>query len=145
MDNEYDFDLQEVFQTVRTADVITFRFVIVGHRLLIDNRYTEIDAPLVKVVPRVSSPQERFRSLKQLRPRFRLPEKICAVWWPRHVESLVSSGVWASIVERISAAGFAEAARGCEETLQELIDLERAEVRKAIQGDGYRTLWERTA
>ena len=144
MENDYYFALDEVFQTVRTADVITFRFVVVGHRLLIDNRYTEIDAPLVKVVPRVSSAYERFRSLKQLRPRFHLPDKICAIWWPKRVEALVSSGVWSSIVDRVSAAGFAEAAARCEETLQELIDLERLEVRKAIQGDGYRTLWERT-
>ena len=144
MDDGHYFDLDEVFETVRTADVFTFRFPLFNHRLLIDTRYSELDAPLVKVVPRVSSAHERFRSLKQLRPRFRLPDKICAICWPRHVESLVSSGVWSSIVERVSAAGIPDAARRCEDALQELVDLERVEVHKAIQGDGYRTLWEHT-
>lgn len=145
MEEDYYFELDEVFETIRTADVFTFRFPLVNHRLLIDTRYSELDAPLVKVVPRVSSAHERFRSLKQLRPRFRLPEKICAICWPRRVESLISSGVWSSIVERVSAAGIPDAARRCDDALQELIDLEYLEVRKAIRGDGYRTLWERTS
>lgn len=143
MDSEYDFDLEEIFRTVGTAEVLTFRFVVLSQRLLIDNRHTEIDAPLVKVVPHVSTPHERFRSIKALRPRFRLPDKICAVWWPKSIESLVSSGVWSSIVERVSVAGFTDAARRCDDTLRELIGLERLEIRKAITGDGYRTLWER--
>jgi hypothetical protein len=144
MDDEYTFELDEVFHTIQTAEVITFRFVVINQRLLVDSRHTEIDAPLIKVVPKVSSAYERFRSLKKLRPRFRVPDKICSVAWPKRVETLVTSGVWSSIVDRVSQAGFADAQSRCEEALRELFDLERREIHKAIEGDGYGTLWEHT-
>ena len=141
MDNDYFLDLNEIIETVRTADVLTFRFVIVGQRLLVDSRHTEIDPPLVKLVAPVASVEERFRSLKRMRPRFRLPEKITSIWWPRYVDSLVGSGVWGALVERFTLAGFPDAAQRCEQVLEELKDLERSEVCSAIRGEGYQTLW----
>lgn len=144
MDNEYRLDYDEIMKTVRTSEVITFRFVTVPDRLLIDNRYSEIDAPLVKLVPRAASAEERFKSLKQLRPRFKLPNKISAIWWPRYVESLAESGIWEAVTKRISDAGFAEAAMSCDDLLRELAIKERAEIGNAIGGEGYRTLWPAT-
>ena len=143
MDNDFFLDYDEIIKTVRNADVITFRFVIVSQRLLIDNRHSEIDAPLVKLVPRAGSVEERFRSLKQLRPRFRLPDKISAIWWPKYVDTLVGRGIWDAIVQRIDGAGFSEAARQCNEVLVELRDLERQEVLNAIVSEGYQSLWAR--
>ena len=143
MDNDYFLDLNEIIETVRSADVLTFRFVIVSQRLLVDGRHTEIDPPLMKLVPAASSSEERFRSLKRLRPRFRLPEKITSIWWPRYISSLVESGIWAALVDRLTAAGFPDADKSCEQVLQELRDLESAEVRSAIRGDGYQTLWQK--
>lgn len=142
MDNDFFLDYEEIKSTVRSAEVVTFRFVIVNQRLLIDNRYSEIDPPLVKLVPRATSIEERFRSLKQLRPRFRLPEKISAIWWPKFVETMLQRGVWDAILQRIVAAGFAEAAKECESVLAELRELERQEIRNAVSGEGYQALWE---
>ena len=142
MDNDFFLDYDEIIKTVSTAEVVTFRFVIVNQRLLVDNRSSEIDPPLVKVVPRATSIEERFRSLKQLRPRFRLPEKISAIWWPKMVDTMVERGVWNAIVQRIVEAGFAEAAKECETVLAELREMERQEVRNAIAGEGYQALWE---
>lgn len=143
MDNDFYLDYDEIVRTIRSADVVTFRFVIVNQRLLIDNRSSEIDPPLVKVVPRASSVEERFRSLKQLRPRFRLPEKISAIWWPKSIDSLVEHGVWDAIVQRIVEGGFAQAAGECDGVLQELRTLERQEILNAITGEGYQALWEK--
>ena len=143
MDNDFFLDYDEIIRTVRGGDVITFRFVIINQRLLIDNRSSEIDPPLVKVVPRATSVEERFRSLKQLRPRFRLPDKISAIWWPKYVDSLVEHGVWDAIVQRIVDAGFSQAARECDGVLEELRTLERDEVRNAVAGQGYQALWEK--
>lgn len=143
MDNDFFLDYDEIVRTIRGADVITFRFVIINQRLLIDNRSSEIDPPLVKVVPRASSVEERFRSLKQLRPRFRLPEKISAIWWPKSIDNLVERGVWDAIVQRIIDGGFAETARDCDGVLEELRALERKEIVSAIGGDGYQVLWQR--
>jgi hypothetical protein len=143
MDNDFVLDYDEIKKTVRNADVITFRFVIVSQRLLIDNRHSEIDPPLVKLVPRATSIEERFRSLKQLRPRFRLPEKISAVWWPKYADGLVRHGIWDAVVDRIAGAGFAEAAAECDAVLEELRSLERQELRNALVGEGYQALWEK--
>jgi hypothetical protein len=142
MDNDFYLDYEEIIRTVQSAEVVTFRFVIVNERLLIDNRHSEIDPPLVKLVPRATSVEDRFRSLKQLRPRFRLPEKISAIWWPKFVDTLVERGVWPAIVQRIAEAGFTESACAYEAVLEELRALERREVRNAVAGEGYQALWE---
>ena len=142
MDNDYELNIDEILRTVETAEVVTFRFVVIGQRLLVDSRSTAIDGPLLKLVSAVKSPEERFRSLKQLRPRFRLPEKICAVWWPKHIQSLVTSGVWQSVAKRIIDSGHPGAAQQCEEVLHELLLQEEEEVRSAIVGKGYQALWE---
>ena len=93
MDNEYRIDYSEIMKTLRNAEVILFRFVTVPQRLLIDYRSSDVDGPLLKVVPRAKDAEDRFKSLKMLRPRFRLPQKISAVWWPRYVDRLVDDGV----------------------------------------------------
>ena len=143
MDSDYLLDYDEIIKTVRTAEVITFRFVTVNQRLLIDNRSSEIDPPIVKLVPRANSVEERFKSLKKLRPRFRLPEKISAIFWPKFVDSMVERGVWEAIAQRIEEAGFTEAARSCEGVLKELREMERCEMTNAVRGEGYQALWER--
>ena len=141
LDNSYHLDYTTILKTVREADVVAFRFVTVPMRLLIDNRCSEVDAPMAKLVPRAASAEERFKSLKMLRPRFKLPNKISAIWWPRYIEGLVDSGVWPAIVDRIVASGFDGAAAECDALLHELRQLERAEMVNAIDGEGYRTLW----
>ena len=141
MDNIYHLDYETILNTVRTADVVAFRFVTVPDRLLIDNRFSETEGPMVKLVPKVNSAEERFKSLKMLRPRFRLPNKISAIWWPRYINGLVEAGVWDAIVDRIANNGFADTARACDGILDELRRMERMEMCNAIGGEGYRTLW----
>lgn len=141
MDNEYRLDRERILSTVRGSDVVAFRFVTIPSRLLIDNRFSEHDPPMVRIVPKVDSAEERFRSLKQMRPRFKLPPKISAIWWPRYVTTLAEIGIWAAIVERISDNGFPVVADECADIFDELLRLERLEVVNAIAGEGYRTLW----
>ena len=142
MDNEYRLDIGEILRTLRTAEVLVFRFVTVPQRLLIDFRHSDADAPMLKIVPRAKSAEDRFRTVKVLRPRFRLPRKISAVSWPRYVGRLVDDGVWDAIVQRMTDEGYgAVAAEECAALLDELRRMERAEVANAIAGEGYRTLW----
>jgi hypothetical protein len=145
MDNEYRLDFSEIMRTIRDAEVILFRFVTVPQRMLLDYRRNEIDGPMIKLVPRATSPEDRFKSVKMLRPRFRLPQKISAVWWPRHVERLVEDGVWGAIVQRMIEAGYPAVAAEASDVLEELRRMEREELANAIGGDGYRTLWPVTS
>ena len=141
MDTEYHLDYDAIIKTVSQAEVVAFRFVTVPQRLLIDNRFSDADAPMVKLVPPAGSAEERFKSLKKLRPRFRLPQKISAIWWPRYINGVVESGIWDAIVQRNSDNGFPAIAAQCDELLRELRRLERMEMVNAIGGEGYRTLW----
>ncbi len=144
MDNDFAIDIDAIFKVIDKADVITIRFLILPQRLLIDGRCSESEGPLIKLVPRAASLEERFKSIKQLRPRFRLPEKITAIWWPKHVRELVTCGVWDRIVQRLTSAGFPQAAEKCQEVLEELVRQEEQEILNAIAGEGYHCLWART-
>ena len=144
MDNDFAIDIDAIFEVIDKADVITIRFLILPERLLIDTRCSESEGPLIKCVPRAASLEERFKSIKQLRPRFRLPEKITAIWWPKHVRELATCGVWDRIIQRLTSAGFPQAAEQCQEILEDLIQQEEQEILNAIAGKGYQGLWERT-
>lgn len=145
MDNDYILNLEEILHTVETAEVVRIRFGLLDKRLLIDNRYSEYEGPMVKVVNRAGSSEESFRSLKRLRPRFPLPEKMTAIMWPKYVSTLQSTGVWGAIVSRVASTGHPDSARQCDDVLRELLKLEKQEIRNAISGEGFQTVWQRTA
>ena len=141
MDNDFNVDLVDITSTIKSGEVLTIRFIAVGQRLLLDFRATEIDGPMVRVVMPVKSVEERYRMLKQARPRFAPPEKIEAIWWPRFAKSLASTGVWKAVMERVSESGHVDAVRQAEDALAELVRLEYEQQREAVRGEGFKTLW----
>src|SRR6476661_487062 len=143
MDNDYVLNLDDILHTIETADVVRIRFLLLEKRLLIDNRYNEFEGPLIRLVNRSGSSEESFRNLKRMRPRFPLPDKMTAIWWPKYVNTLSTSGVWAAILQRVANSGFGDSTRQCEEVMRELLLLERQEIRNAISGEGFQTLWQR--
>jgi hypothetical protein len=146
MENDFGLDIQEIMKVVDTAEVLVVRFAIVDKRLLVDARHNEVEGPLIKLVPRADSVEERFRHLKQIRPRFPLPERIMSFMWPRHVELLQTSGVWQRIVDRLGSLGHGGIAEECEAVYRELLAEEKVQVLAAIRGEaGYQSLWERRA
>ncbi|MCH7719059.1 MAG: hypothetical protein IIB21_06275 [Chloroflexi bacterium] len=97
---------------------------------------------MIKVVPMASPPEERFRELLRMRPRFPKPESITLIPWPKYVSSLVRLEVWDSIVRRFLEIGPPEIVRQCDDCLQELYRVEQEEIRRAITGENYETLWD---
>lgn len=143
MNTDYGIDLDEVWRVIDAAEVLVVRFSVTDRRLLVDTRSNEDDGPMVKVVPPAASAEERFRSLKVLRPRFRVPERILTFHWPRHASALAESGVWEQLARRVVAAGTAGTAAECDEAFRQLLDEERAVEQAAIVGaEGFQTLWE---
>jgi hypothetical protein len=144
MEQDFGLDIQEVFRVVENADVIIVRFRILEPRLLIDARHSETDGPLIKLVKRAQSVEERFRSLKELRPRFPLPDKIVSFEWPKHVALLSTVGVWERLENRLAGAGGEGVRDEVRNVYRGLVKAERQEEVAAIRGgDGYQTLWER--
>jgi hypothetical protein len=143
VDNDFNIDLSEIASTIRSHDVVVLRFITVGQRLLLDFRCSDIDGPAVRLVEPVKSVQERYASLRKIRPRFRDPEKIVMVYWPRFTRSLGETEAWREVNARLVEAGFPESVREAEQALAEVIAAEAEHQRAAVRGgEGFRTLWE---
>lgn len=145
MDNDFSGDVEELVRTLASNEVIAMRFVTAGQRLLLDFRTAEAEGPLVRVVPPVRSARERYLTLRQLRPRFDLPERIVAVAWPGFARSLEASAAWETILKRLARASGGDALSDAREALAELCRLEEETHRHAIRGQGFRTLWSSSA
>ncbi len=143
MDSDFRIDLAEVKRNLETAEVASLYFPFLRKALLIDSRRSDLDGPMIKVVPMVATPEERFRSLKQLRPRFPRPESITIIPWPKYVSSLLRLGVWDHIASRFAEAGNPELMRQVKACLEELLTSEREEIGRAIRGENFQDLWRR--
>lgn len=139
MEDDLGVDLSEVLSVVNSAEVFVVMFQVFERRLLVDSRTSSGEPPLIRVVDRVRSSEERFRELMRLRPRFAAPERIVAFQWIRSVRTLVECGVWEAVQKRLTSLGASEST--CMAVLSELKWEERNEELKAIKGEEpYRTL-----
>ncbi len=145
MSDDFGVDLDEVFKVIGAAEVLVVRFQLIQLRLLIDFRAKEEAGPFLALVPRAESVEDRFRSIRKLRPQFPFPEKVMSFHWPRSAPVLLSSGVWQRIVDRVGALGGDGSVEACGQAMEQLLAEERAEIARAIRGaENYQTLWERT-
>lgn len=142
MDNDYPIDVGEIINVVRTAEVIIFRFLIIPKRMLLDPRTDDRTGPLVQLVAPANSAEERFRSLRALRPSLKMPERITVIHWPKFTDLLVSSGVWSAVEQRLADTGHAGTGTMVTTALEALQAEQEAEVRRAITGENYQALWE---
>src|SRR5881397_2080795 len=126
--------MNEVTKVIDTADVLVVRFAIVDKRLLIDSRVNEQEGPLIVIVAKAGSIEERFKALKKMRPRFPLPDKIMSFMWPRHIETFRKSGLWDKIQERLVSLGGEPMLERCTKAFEDLAHEERVEVLTAIRG-----------
>lgn len=144
MTDDFGVDLDEVYKVIDSAEVLIVRFHLVQKRLLVDFRTKPGVGPLVALVQRADSVEDRFRSIKRMRPEFPFPEKVMSFHWPRSTPVLVVSGAWQRLVDRVSALGDDETTDACGKAMEQLIAEERNEVAGAIRGaEHYQTLWER--
>lgn len=142
--DDYGLDLDEVARVIDGADVLVIRFAILDKRLLIDSRTSEGEGPLIAIVPKAGSVEERFKSLKKLRPRLPLPDRIMSFMWPRQMETFRASGLWDKIEARMVSLGGEQMLKVCQSVFEELEREEKAEVVAAIRGgESYQSLWER--
>jgi hypothetical protein len=143
IDGGYDIDIDAVVQNIQEAEVVTLHFPIIRQTLLIDTRCTPQDGPLVRVMPMVNNTEERFATLRALRPGLPRPQSITMIPWARSVAALEWAGVWSCVVARLEECGTAATVRTAQRVLRQLRSLELAELREAIVGRQYRTIWSR--
>lgn len=138
MDSDYRIDVSEVNKNIDVADVIAMYFPLLRKTLLMDMRTNDVDGPMIKVVPMANTPEERFQSLLKMRPRFGRPDSITIIPWPKYVQSIAEMGIWDRIVRRYAEP---QSVRDCDRCFTELVKLEGEEIRRAITGENYETIW----
>ncbi len=142
MTDDYGVDLNEILHVIDRASVMIVRFEALAPRLLVDFRANPPDMPIIRLVDRVNSAEERFQHLKSLRPRMPLPDRILSFPWPRAMRAFDESGIWEKIETRLLSLG--GDADDIAAIRQQLYDGERAVIFAAITGgEGFRTIWER--
>lgn len=138
------FDAADKAKAIREADVLVVGFECLKERLLVDARRNDQAGPYVRVVQPVLSPQDRLRQLRELRPSFNDPESFVFFPGQTRVKTFVEEGHFDDIMER--CAGDDQAIADCRTALEELLQLDAADLRQAIAGgDRYHTLYERVA
>ncbi|MDE2639830.1 MAG: hypothetical protein OXI03_04515 [Chloroflexota bacterium] len=136
-------DLDEIGGVIERAEVLVVRFQVVQRRILVDFRTSADAGPLARAVAPASSAEERFRSLKALRPSLPLPERIMSFLWPRSVGAMADAGVLDRIRDRLVRID-AEVGGELDRAFGELLGEEHATLVAAIRGgEGFQTLWER--
>ena len=140
MDEEIDFDPDEVMSKIDEAEVISLFFPTFRKSVVIDTRYNDTEGPMIRVLPMVASPQERLRSIRRLRPSFPRLQHLTLIPWPRYVDSLVSLGVWDRIVGRLARSGHNQLVELCDSILAELVRLEKRGLAGVVRGDNFRTV-----
>ena len=142
LDNGVETDLDVIRKNVDEAEVVILYFPSLGKTLLIDNRTSAHVGPMVRLLPMASSSADRLRSIRRLRPELPRPTSVTWIPWTRRVASLRALGVWERVMRRFEehedAYAPSDAALACLATLRRL---ELNELRCAITGDRYRTLW----
>jgi hypothetical protein len=134
-------DLTEVEKVVDLCDVFTIIFQTFPERLLVDNRTSPREGPLVAVVEPVATVEERYHWLGRKRPSFGPPERFMFFLWPHTVAFLEQCGVIARIRCRCEASKWPEAVSMFDKALADLREKERRATRAAITGENYRTVW----
>ena len=141
MDGSTDLDLDALRSSVATVDHLLVRFTPLAERLLLDFRTREGTGPGIALLPQVSSFTERIKTIEEARPGFPRPERIHVVTWPLRIASLERLGVLESVRGRLADMDAFDVIARVDETYEVLLELERVEIRRAIEGDGYHSIW----
>ena len=137
------FDIEDARRAIEGAEVVVVGFSRFEERLLLDFRYDAATPPAVKVVPAVSSVEERLWFLQQERPQFAAPvsERFVFFTWPKTVAEFRESSVWRAIEERIRATGHGQVLSEAHDAWGQLATREKHQAFSAVKGEHFKTLW----
>jgi hypothetical protein len=143
VDGNFRLDLGAVFHHVDSAQTISIFFPLLRRAMVVDMRHGPQEGPLVRVMPMARSASDRLRSLKRLRPHLPRVNEIVAIPWAGYVGTMVSSGVWERLLQRLAREGGEETLKTANAALEDLRRIERHELALLIKGEQYETMWAR--
>lgn len=145
MDTAYPLDLDALRRHLESGDHAVFRFQGIDERLFVDFRPGPDGQPGVFMLPPARSVRARLRTIADARAGVPAPERLTIVAWPLRVASLERLGVLEQIRQRLASMDAFRALRNLDAVYVSLLAAEREEFRRAITGEGYRTLWPKPA
>ena len=89
--DDFAVDLEELFNDIDNAEVVSISFPTFDKSAVFDMRSSESDGPMLRLMPIVSSPRERIRSVRRLRPSFPRPTGLTVIPWHGYVDTLVQN------------------------------------------------------
>lgn len=144
VDSAYEVDVEGLLRTVQRSDHVIVRFSTLAQRLFVDFRTREGEGPGVFVLPVANTIQERLATIAAARPHFPRPEKLYVMAWPLRVAGLERLGFVEAARQRLASMDAFEQVRDLDRAFRDLQRAEELELRSAITGEGYRTIWPGT-
>jgi hypothetical protein len=141
VDSGYPLDLDTLLRHLDGGDHAIFRFHTIDERLFVDFRPGRDGQPAVFVLPPARNVRERMKSVAEARPGVPAPEQLTIVPWPLRVGALERLGVLDAIRQRLASVDAFRTMATLDAVYAALLVAERDEVRRAITGEGYRTVW----
>ncbi len=141
MDSSYDVDVEGLLRAVQRTDHVIVRFSTLSQRLFVDFRTRDGEGPGVFVLPSAETIHERLASITAARPGFPRPPKLYVMAWPMRVAALDRLGFLEAARQRLASMDAFDQLRDLDRVFAELVRAEREEMRHAITGEGYRTIW----
>lgn len=142
-DSYFDIDREALSRSIATAEHLLFRFATIESRLFVDFRAEGSADPGIHVLPPVKSLAERVASIRRARPELPLPERLYVIGVPARVRGLERIGALDAIQNRLAQLDAFAQLTELDLAYEQLLAFEREEIRRAISGEGYRTLWSR--
>ncbi len=141
--HDEDQFLSDVLSGISESEIITIFFPLLRRAVVIDTRQNEHAGQMIKVMPQVSSMEERIAIIERMRPEFGRIQSILGVPWMKSVRNLREHGVTARLVERLIQAGMPRPAAESmlDRAIAQLWRLERIHFARMIRGEGYATIW----
>ena len=141
MEDDFQVDLERVIDSIKEAEVISILFQMFRKSLVIDIRPSEEDPPIIRIAAQSRGPEDRLRYIRRQRPSLPRPTNVTMFPWSKSVDSFVRLGIFEQLLKRAADTGHPTLIQECEDALEELRRLERAEMVAVVRGENYYTVW----
>ena len=141
--NHFYDSLDTIFEKLLSSEITSIFFPYLGKSIVLDLRSNDTDGPVLILTNMANSPQERLRSIKQLRPNFPEVENRTLIPWFRYIDTLKTSGIWDEIINKITTPPVKKTDIDRTFVLNELKKLEKTCLLETVHGSKYSTVWKK--
>jgi hypothetical protein len=144
-DQEFDHEMAESLQNAEASEVVCVILPLINQCLTYDSRSALDDPPRITVSAPLGSGERRLRHVNKARPHMDRARELAVLPWSGSINAFSNSKIWGMLQDRMLSSGYDNAARQCNDALDELRQWERRSMVSMIRGQGpFHTIWSRT-